>query len=115
MYFAGHPVFTWHLQQRLNAVDAWRAGSTVFETLGDALRREFPQTPQYGAARSAGHETGSDYLLERRVLERNAPQPMPACPPPSTSAVAPVPAPAPQPVTAPSVPVMGVTRRPSPT
>jgi hypothetical protein len=93
MYFAGHPVFTLHLQQRLNAVNAWRAGSSVFETLRDAVRCEFPQTPQYGAARSAGHETGSDYLCERRLLERNAPQPTPA--PPSTPIVTPVLAPAP--------------------
>jgi hypothetical protein len=90
-------VFTWHLLQRLNAVDAWRAGSNVFETLRDAVRREFPQTPQYGAARSAGHETGSDYLYERRVLERNPPQPTPA----PAQMAAPVPAPAPQPVTTP--------------
>jgi hypothetical protein len=93
----GHSVFTWHLLQRLNAVDAWRAGSNVFETLRDAVRREFPQTPQYGAARSAGHETGSDYLYERRVLERNPPQPTPA----PAQMAAPVPAPAPQPVTTP--------------
>ena len=87
----GHSVFTWHLLQRLNAVDAWRPGSNVFETLRDAVRREFPQTPQYGAARAAGHEPGTDYLYERRVVERNAPQPTPAPAP----AAAPQPAPAP--------------------
>lgn len=90
----GHSVFTWHLLQRLNAVDAWRPGSNVFETLRDAVRREFPQTPQYGAARAAGHETGTDYLYERRVVERNAPQPTPAPAP----AAAPQPAPAPAPL-----------------
>ena len=90
----GHSVFTWHLLQRLNAVDAWRPGSNVFETLRDAVRREFPQTPQYGAARAAGHETGTDYLYERRLVERNAPQPTPAPAP----AAAPQPAPAPAPL-----------------
>ncbi|MFN9044142.1 MAG: YDG domain-containing protein [Betaproteobacteria bacterium] len=88
----GHSVFTWHLLQRLNSVDAWRPGSNVFETLRDAVRREFPQTPQYGAARAAGHEPGTDYLYERRVVERNAPQPTPA----------PAPAPVPQPAPAPA-------------
>ena len=70
---------------------------SVFETQRDAVRREFPQTPPYGAAHSACHETGSDYLYERRVLERNAPQPTPA-PAPMAALV---PAPAPQPVTTP--------------
>jgi hypothetical protein len=68
-----------------------RSGSKVFETLRDAVRREFPQTPQYGAARAAGQETGTDDLYERRLVERNAPQPTPA----PVQAAAPQSAPAP--------------------
>ena len=34
------------------------------------LKREFPQTPQYGASKTAGHEGNTDYLFERRELEK---------------------------------------------
>ena len=90
IYFVGHGVL-------LDKQAAVVMSSNVCETLRAAVRREFLQTPPYGAARSAGHETGSDYLYERRVLERDAPQPTPAPAP----VAAPVPAPAPQHVTTP--------------
>lgn len=64
----GHSPFAWHLMQQLGDVATWREGGTVFERVRDAVAREFSQTPQYGAARVAGHEAGGDYLIERRDL-----------------------------------------------
>jgi hypothetical protein len=37
-----------------------------------AVRKDFPQTPQYGAARSAGHQGNTDYLFERREFDGSA-------------------------------------------
>jgi len=66
----GHSVFAWHLLNVLGDVSVWQAGGPVFERLRFAVKREFPQTPQYGAAREAGHEGNTDYLFETRELEQ---------------------------------------------
>jgi hypothetical protein len=71
----GHSVFAWHFMQSLKALDGWRVGSEVFERLREAVTREFPQTPQYGASRFGGHEGNTDYLYERRTVERAQPRP----------------------------------------
>jgi len=68
----GHSVFAYHLMNALRELGDWQAGSDVFERLRDAVRREFPQTPQYGASRAAGHQGNTDYLLERREIEKAA-------------------------------------------
>ncbi len=64
----GHSIFAWHLMQALYDVDHWQAGYNVFEQVQHEVKRSFPQTPQYGAVTSAGHEEG-DYLFEFRQLE----------------------------------------------
>ena len=69
----GHSIFAWHLMAQLGDVASWREGGRVFERVRDAVAREFPQTPQYGASKVAGHETGSDYLFERRDFEPGVP------------------------------------------
>jgi hypothetical protein len=68
----GHSVFAYHLMNALRELGDWKAGSDVFERLRDAVRRDFPQTPQYGASREAGHQGNTDYLLERREIEKAA-------------------------------------------
>ena len=69
----GHSIFAWHLMAQLGDVASWREGGRVFERVRDAVVREFPQTPQYGASKVAGHQPGTDYLFERRDFEPVAP------------------------------------------
>ena len=71
----GHSVFAWHFLRALQGLDEWQVGGSLFERLRSAVSKEFPQTPQYGASRSAGHQGNTDYLFERRELEAAAPAP----------------------------------------
>jgi len=64
----GHSIFAWFLMQSLRNIDTWKIGTNVFEQVQMEVRNSFPQTPQYGAAVSAGHEMGGDYLFEFRKL-----------------------------------------------
>jgi len=61
-----HSIFAWNLMQVVGSVANWKPGSTVFEGVQEAVRKEFPQTPQYGALTAAGHQAGGDYLFEFR-------------------------------------------------
>ncbi len=65
----GHSIFAWYLMQAMHDVDNWKSGSDIFELVKEDVRTSFPQTPQYGAILSAGHETGGDYLFEFRELK----------------------------------------------
>ena len=65
----GHSIFAWHLMQNLGDLDNWQAGSLVFERVRAAVQKDFPQTPQYGASRTAGHQGNTDYLFERREFD----------------------------------------------
>jgi hypothetical protein len=65
----GHSPFAFNLLQQLQALPAWQPGSSVFERLRFAVAREVPQRPRYGAAPQAGHQSGADYLFERRQLD----------------------------------------------
>jgi hypothetical protein len=65
----GHSIFAWDLMQALRNVDNWRPGTNIFEEVRREVMRSFPQTPQYGSIKSAGHQAGGDYLFEFRELE----------------------------------------------
>ncbi len=65
----GHSVFAWHFMRALENLNDWQVGSSLFERVRAAVVKDFPQTPQYGASRSAGHQGNTDYLFERRELE----------------------------------------------
>jgi len=65
----GHSIFAWHLMQNLNDLNNWQAGGNVFERVRAAVQKDFPQTPQYGASRTAGHQGNTDYLFERREFD----------------------------------------------
>ncbi|SFN88101.1 filamentous hemagglutinin family N-terminal domain-containing protein [Nitrosospira briensis] len=65
----GHSIFAWDLMQALDDVDNWQPGTTIFEQVKREVMKSFPQTPQYGAVKSAGHEAGGEYLFEFRQLE----------------------------------------------
>ena len=71
----GHSIFAWHFMRALEDVDTWQVGGNVFERVRAAVNKEFPQTPQYGASRPAGHEGNTDFLYERREIEAAAPAP----------------------------------------
>ena len=63
----GHSIFAWHLIDKLNNVNKYKAGTGVFDAVKDGVDKEGVfQQPQYGASLSAGHETGGDYLFEVR-------------------------------------------------
>ncbi|MEN9904007.1 MAG: hypothetical protein RLZZ555_572 [Pseudomonadota bacterium] len=62
----GHSIFAWNLMQSLAGVQGWTAGHSVFRQVQSGVRREFPQTPHYGAVTEAGHQRGGEYLFEVR-------------------------------------------------
>jgi filamentous hemagglutinin family protein len=62
----GHSIFAWNLMKAMDSVQNWRPGSTVFDEVQLAVKKEFPQTPKYGSVTSAGHQQGGDYLFELR-------------------------------------------------
>ncbi|HJT51345.1 MAG TPA: caspase family protein, partial [Nitrosospira sp.] len=64
-----HSIFAWDLMQALRNVDNWQPGTTIFEQVKRDVMKSFPQTPQYGGVKSAGHEAGGEYLFEFRQLE----------------------------------------------
>jgi filamentous hemagglutinin family protein len=69
----GHSVFAWHFMRALQSIQGereWQPGNNLFDRIKTAVQREFPQTPQYGASRAAGHQGNTDYLWERRQLEQ---------------------------------------------
>ena len=65
----GHSIFAWDLMRALRDVNNWQPGGSVFEQVKRDVVKSFPQTPQYGAVPSAGHQAGGDYLFEFRQLE----------------------------------------------
>lgn len=65
----GHSIFAWYLMEALRNVDNWQPGTSLFEQVQREVWQSFPQTPQYGGAKSAGHQAGGDYLFEFRQLE----------------------------------------------
>jgi uncharacterized caspase-like protein len=62
-----HSVFSWNLVNNLKNVNGWKRGAALFDSVRVAVERELPQTPQYGASLSAGHQAGGDYVFERRA------------------------------------------------
>ncbi|AXA90511.1 YDG domain-containing protein [Massilia sp. YMA4] len=62
----GHSIFAWNLMQAMRSISDWKPGSTVFNDVQAGVRKEFPQTPKYGAVTAAGHQAGGDYLFELR-------------------------------------------------
>ena len=59
----GHSIFAWHLIGVLNAAQGQTPGANVFTEVRRRVSKDYPQTPQYGAAVSAGHTVGGEYLF----------------------------------------------------
>lgn len=62
----GHSIFAWNFMQSVNSVQGWTPGNSIFRQVQTAVKKEFPQTPQYGAVTAAGHQRGGEYLFEVR-------------------------------------------------
>jgi len=62
----GHSVFAWHFMQQLKSVKDVAHGVSLVEQLGDSVKADIPQEPQYGAGVASGHQPGGDYLFEVR-------------------------------------------------
>jgi hypothetical protein len=61
---AGHSVFAGHLLQSFDRLQDDTTGFELYRGLYDAVLKEFPQHPQYGAVLTAGHAGGGDYLID---------------------------------------------------
>ncbi len=59
----GHSVFARHLLSSLAKGNRLRTGFDLFHEVRSEVVKEAPQTPQYGAMISAGHQVGGDYLF----------------------------------------------------
>ncbi len=62
----------------IDGLDQWHVGSSVFERVRAAKVKDFPQTLQYGAPRTADHQGNTDYLFEHREFDAVVPVPLPA-------------------------------------
>ncbi len=67
--FDGHSIFAWSLMSSIKKVGRFEAGSVVFDATRAKVTETYPQVPQYGAAVSAGHAAGGDYLFEARTYK----------------------------------------------
>ncbi|MBS0447273.1 MAG: caspase family protein, partial [Proteobacteria bacterium] len=65
----GHSPFASSLMAALKKMPDWQAGGNVFESVQQAVSKQLPQHPQYGASIAAGHQDGADYLFEQRQLD----------------------------------------------
>ncbi|MCK5296751.1 MAG: caspase family protein, partial [Alphaproteobacteria bacterium] len=62
----GHSLFAATLINTLKDVKVNDKGFDVFKQVKDKITQEAPQTPQYGAIKSAGYDKGGDYLFEKQ-------------------------------------------------
>lgn len=60
----GHSIFAWHFLRSLEGLGQATVGFEVYQRVKAGVSVDYPQTPQYGAVPSAGHEQGGEYLFE---------------------------------------------------
>ena len=58
-----HSIFAWNMIRSLNQLSGEISGQQLHTRIKEAVTKEFPQVPQYGAIVSAGHKEGGEYLL----------------------------------------------------
>ena len=61
----GHSVFAGKMISAMQNIKVGDTGADLFKTVKQQVVEVSPQTPQYGAILSAGHEKGGDYIFER--------------------------------------------------
>lgn len=59
----GHSVFAWHFSKSLDKLHGISLGYNLFDIVKLGVITDYPQTPQYGAMISAGHQEGGEYLF----------------------------------------------------
>ncbi|MBF0194308.1 MAG: DUF4347 domain-containing protein [Magnetococcales bacterium] len=59
----GHSIFAYNLIKALKSNNGLISGTDLFTEVRDGVTENFPQTPQYGAVLSAGHEEGADFFF----------------------------------------------------
>ncbi|MBF0444305.1 MAG: DUF4347 domain-containing protein [Magnetococcales bacterium] len=59
----GHSIFAYNLIKALKNNNGIVSGTELFKVVRDGVTKNFPQTPQYGAVISAGHEEGGDFFF----------------------------------------------------
>lgn len=63
----GHSIFAWNLVRALEAAGGITPGYEIWRDVHRGVTREYPQTPQYGAILSAGHDDGGEYLFRTDI------------------------------------------------
>jgi uncharacterized caspase-like protein len=61
--FDNHSIFAWSLLNSLKNMKAETQGAQLHAMIKEAVTKDFPQVPQYGALVSAGHKEGGEYLF----------------------------------------------------
>ncbi|MBF0357366.1 MAG: DUF4347 domain-containing protein [Magnetococcales bacterium] len=61
----GHSIFAYNLIKTLEKNQDDISGQEIFSKVRDGVTKLFPQTPQYGAVLSAGHEVGGDFVFTK--------------------------------------------------
>jgi len=56
--------FAWNLIKTLQSTGSLTPGAQIWSVVRKDVAREYPQQPQYGAAVSAGHAEGGDFLFQ---------------------------------------------------
>jgi uncharacterized caspase-like protein len=65
-----HSIFAWNMIQSIKQMKDETSGQKLHAVIKEAVTREFPQVPQYGAVISAGHAAGGEYLLMPKKEEK---------------------------------------------
>ncbi|MCK9283907.1 MAG: caspase family protein [Rhodocyclaceae bacterium] len=60
----GHSIFAYNLIKALESASGVTPGYEIYQVVHGKVRKEYEQTPQYGAVVSAGHVSGGEYLFE---------------------------------------------------
>ena len=56
-----HSIFAWNLIKKLAKIDSITPGYEVFQVVFTEVKKDAPQSPQYGAVITAGHVSGGEY------------------------------------------------------
>jgi len=64
-----HSIFAWNLISRLEKIEDVTPGYEVYQIVYTDVKKDYPQSPQYGAVITAGHVVGGEYLFARKQEE----------------------------------------------
>ncbi|CAK0776850.1 Filamentous hemagglutinin family outer membrane protein [Gammaproteobacteria bacterium] len=61
-----HSIFAWNLINRLEKVEDLTPGYEIYQVVYTDVKKDYPQSPQYGAVITAGHTAGGEYLFGKK-------------------------------------------------